>query len=133
MRLIKGSLAGLVLAGILAMMPAVLHLLTVAITIILLRVLLEFASPPIQLGTNSRSASFRFSFVLRQSRSSVDRCFLRDSVLCNQHHAKPCFALDHASVSISSLFERNCLDHRANVLQDTKGKGVFVIDRRAGQ
>ena len=57
MRLIKGSLGGLVLAGILAMMPAALHLLTVAITIILLRVLLEFASPPIQLGTNSRSAS----------------------------------------------------------------------------
>ena len=34
-----------------------LHLLTVAMTIILLRVLLAFASPPIQLGTNSRSAS----------------------------------------------------------------------------
>src|SRR3984893_1721398 len=63
-------------------------------------------------------------------------CILRtlsDSVLCNQHHAEPCFALHHASVSIGSLFERNRLDHRADILQDAKGKGVLGINRRAGQ
>jgi hypothetical protein len=77
--------------------------------------------------------SLRFSFVLRQSRSSVGRCFLRDSVLCNQHHTEPCFALHHASVSIGSVFERNCLDHRADILQDAEGKGVLGVNRRAGQ
>jgi hypothetical protein len=34
----------------------------------------------------------------------------------DQHHAEACFALHHASVSISSLFERNCLDPRADIL-----------------
>jgi len=52
---------------------------------------------------------------------------------CNQHHAEPCFAFDHASVSITSLFERKCLDHRTDILQDAEGQSVFVIDRRAGQ
>src|ERR1700741_3427399 len=46
---------------------------------------------------------------------------------CNEHHAEPCFALHHASVSISSLFERNCLDHRADILQDAEGNGVLGI------
>ena len=54
-------------------------------------------------------------------------------ILCNQHHAKPCFAVHHASVSISSLFERKCLDHRADILQDAEGKGILGIDRRASQ
>src|SRR5437016_5294216 len=44
---------------------------------------------------------------------------------CDQHHAEPCFAFDHASVSISSLLERKCLDHWADVLQDAEGKGVL--------
>jgi Zinc-binding dehydrogenase len=41
---------------------------------------------------------------------SVGRCAFSGSVLCNQHHAEPCFALHHASVSIGSLFERNVAD-----------------------
>jgi len=63
-------------------------------------------------------------------------CILRtlsDSVLCNQHHAEPCFALHHASVSISSLFERNCFNHRADTLEDTECKCVLAINRRARQ
>jgi hypothetical protein len=36
-----------------------------------------------------------------------------DSVRCNQHHSESCFALHHASVSISRLFQRGCLDHRS--------------------
>src|SRR2546426_11158701 len=64
---------------------------------------------------------------------SVDRRTLRDSVLCDQDHAEQCFALHHASVSITSLFERSCLDHRADILQDAEGKGVLLIDRRASQ
>ncbi len=58
---------------------------------------------------------------------------LSDSVLCNQHHAEPRFALHHAGVSIGSLFERKCLDHRADILKDAEGKGVLAINRRAGQ
>src|SRR5437899_9509131 len=45
--------------------------------------------------------------------------------LCNQHHAKPCLAFHHPSVSIRSLFERNCFDHRPNILEDTEGQGVL--------
>jgi len=41
---------------------------------------------------------------------SVGRRASSDSVFCNQHHAEPCFALHHAGVTLSSLFERNCLD-----------------------
>lgn len=44
--------------------------------------------------------------------TSVDRHTLRDSVLNKQHHAKGRFALDHASVNISSLAEKD-LHHRA--------------------
>src|SRR5262249_5624866 len=51
----------------------------------------------------------------------------------DQHHAEPCFALYHASVSISSLFERNSLDHRTHILQDTELKRVLSVDRLAGQ
>jgi hypothetical protein len=65
----------------------------------------------------------------RQSRSSMDRCFLRASVLRNQNHTEPCFALHHASVSISSLFERNSLDHRADILEDAEGEGVLATVR----
>src|SRR5437870_6985031 len=53
--------------------------------------------------------------------------------LCNQHHTKPCFAFHHPSVSIRSLFERNCFNHRANILEDTEGKSVLAIYRRARQ
>jgi len=35
-----------------------------------------------------------------------------------QHHAEPCFALHHPSVSISSLFKRKRLDHRTDILKD---------------
>jgi hypothetical protein len=45
----------------------------------------------------------------------LDCYFSRDSVLCNQHHAEACFAFHHAGVSLSGLFERNYLDHRANI------------------
>src|SRR5439155_25910336 len=58
---------------------------------------------------------------------------LSGSVLNKQHHAEPCFALHHASVSICSLFETNGLNHRADILQDAEGKGVLGIDRRSGQ
>jgi hypothetical protein len=60
-------------------------------------------------------------------------CGSRTSGDHSEDHAEPCFALHHASVSISSLFERNCLDHRADILQNAEGKGVLAIDRRAGQ
>jgi hypothetical protein len=59
--------------------------------------------------------------------------FRSETILCNQHHAEPCFALHHASVTISSLFERNRLDHRADVFQNPEGKGVPGIDCRASQ
>jgi hypothetical protein len=57
---------------------------------------------------------------------------LNGSILCNQHHAEPCLALHHASVSIGSLFERSCLDHRADILQDAECKGILTINRRTG-
>src|SRR5260370_39293344 len=60
-------------------------------------------------------------------------CALSGSILCDQHHAKACFALHHGRVSIGSLFERSRLDHRANILQHAEGKRVLLIDRRAGQ
>src|SRR5712691_3252698 len=58
---------------------------------------------------------------------------LSDSALHNQHRAEPRFALDHASVGIGSLFEKKCLDHRTDVLQDAEGKRVLAINRRARQ
>src|SRR4029453_10773148 len=64
---------------------------------------------------------------------SVDRWSLSNSVLCNQHHAEPRFALHHASVSISSLFNRNCLDHRADIFQHAERKCVLALNRRASQ
>src|SRR2546429_5730257 len=58
---------------------------------------------------------------------------IRFLALCNQHHAEPCFALHHASVSIGGLFERNCLDHGSDVLQDAESKCVLAVNRRPGQ
>src|SRR6266849_8501588 len=58
---------------------------------------------------------------------------LRGSIPGNQDHAEPRFALHHAGVSVSGLFERKRLDHRANILEDAEGKGVLVINRRACQ
>src|SRR5713226_2351851 len=72
----------------------------------------------------------------RASRSSIccPRDWAKKSLLPrDQHHAEPGFALHHASVSIRSLFEGECLDHRADILQDAEGKGVLAINRRAGQ
>src|ERR1700730_18235654 len=60
-------------------------------------------------------------------------CTLSNSVLCKQHHPEPCFALHHASEGVRGLFERNCLDHRANILEDTEGKSVLLIYRGSGQ
>src|SRR5690242_888175 len=50
-----------------------------------------------------------------------------------QNHAEASFALDHACVSVGRLFERNRLDHRTNILEDTKLKRVLIVDRLAGQ
>src|SRR5713226_3341465 len=47
-----------------------------------------------------------------------------------RNRALPCIM---RCVSISSLFERNCLDHRADILQDAEGQGVLGINRRAGE
>jgi hypothetical protein len=47
-------------------------------------------------------------------------------VLRRQHHAKPGFALQHARISVSSLFERNCLDHRADVLQNAEASASSI-------
>src|SRR4029077_16340641 len=55
------------------------------------------------------------------------------SFLHRQNYSEPCFALHHASVSIDSLFKRKRLDHRPNILQDAKGKGVLAFDRCARQ
>src|SRR5262245_10998356 len=44
----------------------------------------------------------------------------RDSILRNQHNAEPCFALHHAGVSLSCLFERNCLYHCRHATQRTE-------------
>ena len=55
------------------------------------------------------------------------------SALGNQDHAEARLALHRAGVSISSLFERSCLDHRANVFQDAEGQSVLVIDWCAGK
>ena len=65
--------------------------------------------------------------------ASGGRRAVSGSLLRNEHHAEPRFALHHASVTIGSLFERDCLDHRTDILQDTEGERVLVIDRRAGQ
>jgi hypothetical protein len=58
---------------------------------------------------------------------------LSEAGFCNQHHAEPRLALHHASVSISSLFERDGLDHRADIFQDAEGKSVLAINRGARQ
>jgi hypothetical protein len=58
---------------------------------------------------------------------------LINSGLCNQHHPEPCFALHHACIGVRSLFQGNCLDHRANILEDTEGKSVLLIHRGSGQ
>src|SRR5260370_5930659 len=68
--------------------------------------------------------------VLRLLFSCRISCTLSDSAVRNQHHAEPCFALHHASVSIGSLFERKCLDHRTDIFQDTEGKSVLAINQR---
>ena len=60
-------------------------------------------------------------------------CPLSDFILCNQHNAEPRLALHHASVGIRSLFERNCLDHRADILKDAESQGVLATNRGAGQ
>src|SRR5580692_798320 len=60
-------------------------------------------------------------------------CTLSNSVLCKQHHAEPCFSLHHARIGVRSLFKGSCLDHRANILEDTEGKRVLLIHRRSGQ
>src|SRR5262245_16137542 len=52
---------------------------------------------------------------------------------CKQHHAEPGFAFHHSSISISGLFERECLDHRADILRYGEGKGVLAINRSAGK
>src|SRR6185503_4057808 len=75
-------------------------------------------------------ASFASSFIFYGLLLVLFKCRL---VGHRQHHAEPCFALHHAGVTISSLFERKCLDHRTDILQDAEGQSVFVIDRRAGQ
>src|SRR5712691_2540032 len=38
-----------------------------------------------------------------------------------------------AGISIGSLFERNCLDHRADILQDAEGQSVLGFNCCAGQ
>jgi hypothetical protein len=53
---------------------------------------------------------------------------LRGSVVHDQHHAEAGFALHHASVTIGSLFQGNCLYHGANVFEDAEGKGDFAFD-----
>src|SRR5262245_25395621 len=71
-------------------------------------------------GSKDDLAGFYFVHV-GTSKASLSSCILRNLsafVLCDQHDAKPCLALHHASVSISSLFERSCLDHRTDILQD---------------
>ena len=61
------------------------------------------------------------------------RIHLCDSVVGNQHHAEARFALHHAGVTVGSLFEWDCLDHGADILQDAESKRVLGIDRCAGQ
>ena len=58
---------------------------------------------------------------------------LKPLLPCDQHHPESRFPLHHPGVSISSLFERKCLDHGSDILQNTEGKGVLAIDRRARQ
>jgi len=40
---------------------------------------------------------------------------LSESISCNQHYAESSFTLHHAIVSIRGLFERHCLDFRADI------------------
>src|SRR5713101_4593768 len=70
-------------------------------------------------------ASLGASLFTSMIRSSVERCFLRDSVLCNQHYAEPRLAAQHAIVGGSSLFEREGLDHGPNPSEGTKVERLF--------
>src|ERR1700719_2016718 len=56
-----------------------------------------------------------YQFEVRPVHSRFIARTLSESILCNQHYAEPRFALHHASVSISGLFERRCLDHWADI------------------
>src|ERR1700676_1802592 len=71
--------------------------------------------------------------LLRKPRRTSICWLLRGSVLRDQDHAEARFAFHHASVTLSRLFERNCLDHRADILEDAEGESVLVINGRAGQ
>jgi len=62
----------------------------------------------------------------------VENSRSRSFLTGDQHHAESCFALHHASVGVCSLFERKCLDHLTDSLQNAKGESVLVIDRRPG-
>ena len=73
------------------------------------------------------------SFSVFLTITSLDRRTVSVGVFCNQHHAEARLAFHHAGISIGGLFQRNCLDHRADVLQDAEGKGVLPVNRRAGQ
>src|SRR6266853_2052188 len=50
-----------------------------------------------------------------------------------EYHSEPCFASHHAGVRIGGLFKRKCLDHRANIFQDTEAKSVLAFNRRSRQ
>src|SRR6267154_4980952 len=62
-------------------------------------------------GTTGSRTSSRFARFIHASFART----LSESILCNQHYSEPRFALHHASVSISGLFERRCLDHWADI------------------
>src|SRR6516225_8319841 len=77
------------------------------------------------------------SFIANRSQylesTSFGGWFLGCSGLGDQNHAEACLPFHHACVSIGCLLERKCLDHWANILQDTEGQGVLAVNRRAGQ
>src|ERR1700730_6549598 len=74
-----------------------------------------------------------YQFEVRPVHSRFIARTLSESILCNQHYAEPCFALHHASVSISGLFERRCLDHWADIRLDAEGQRVLTINGGAGK
>src|SRR5258706_13786467 len=78
-------------------------------------------------------SSHRLALDFLASSISVLPSVFCDSVLRDQHHTESCFALHHVSVSISSLFERSCLDHRPDFLQYAERESVLLLDRGAGQ
>src|SRR5258708_39424508 len=79
------------------------------------------------------SSSFIRYLLPVQVDSSVDWCTLRSSVLCDQHHAEPRFALHHSSVGIRCLFDRNCFDHRTAVLFNSEVKRCLRFNRSASE